>query len=98
MKRAAILLFLISMVVGGLLIYSTRHARNDLYEYCTTRAFGWPFPWRIDHCECDGQGGLTEFPPSTLAKNSCAVILFATVTTSILLAAWFPFRRPSGGG
>ena len=83
MKRPTIFAFLLSVLLGGLTVYSLRHTRNDFYEYCTTRAFGWPFAWRIDNCECDGQGGLTECPASTLAMNSGAVLCFGIVTTSL---------------
>lgn len=83
MKRATILVFLISVLAAALLVYSWRHTQNGTYEHCTTRAFGWPFPWRIDNCECDGKGGLTEFPSSALAMNSGAVIAFATVAASL---------------
>ncbi len=26
--------------------------RNDFWESCTTKAYGFPFPWYIDHCLC----------------------------------------------
>ena len=83
MKRPPIFVFAISVLLGGLIVYSLRHTRNDWYEFCTTRAFGWPFAWRIDNCECDGQGGLTEFPSSTLALNSGMVVAFGIVTASL---------------
>ena len=83
MKRPTIFVFLISVLLGGLIVYSLRHTRNDWYEFCTTRAFGWPFAWQIDNCERDGQGGLKEFPSSTLAMNSGAVLGFGIVTACL---------------
>lgn len=26
---------------------------NVFFEYCTTKAHGFPFPWRMDYCECE---------------------------------------------
>lgn len=83
MKRPTIFVFLFSVLLGGLVVYSLRHSRNDWYEFCTTKAFGWPFAWQIDNCECDGQGGRTEFPSSTLALNLGVVIGFGIVTASL---------------
>lgn len=83
MKRPTIFVFLLSLLLVGFSVYSLRHTRNDFYEFCTTKAFGWPFAWRIDNCECDGQGGLTEFPSSTLAMNSGAVLAIGIVTASL---------------
>jgi len=27
--------------------------RNGQYEFCTTRAYGHPFPWYVDYCLCE---------------------------------------------
>jgi len=26
--------------------------RNGFFEFCTTKAYGYPFPWYVDHCLC----------------------------------------------
>lgn len=65
--------------VGGAYMYSQRNARNDVYEVCTTRAYGWPYPWKIENCECDGKGGLTELDPSAHYWNGGIVLLSALV-------------------
>ncbi len=45
-------------VVFGFLVIASLFAvvswvRNPFFEFCTTRAYGWPLPWRIDYCPCD---------------------------------------------
>ena len=77
------IVFLLTVLLGSLLVYSLRQTQNGLEEFCTTKAFGWPFAWQIDNCECDGRGGLTEFPSSALAMNSGAVLAFGVVTASL---------------
>lgn len=83
MKRPTIFIFLVSVLLSSLIVYSLRHTRNDWYEFCTTHAFGWPFAWRIENCECDGQGGLVEVPPSALALNSGVVVAFGIATAGM---------------
>lgn len=93
MKPLTILVFLLSLLLGGWIVYSLRDTRNGWYEFCTTRAYGWPFAWRIDNCECDGQGGLTESPTSSLIMNLGAILAFGF--TNDRLAARFLRRRHS---
>ena len=75
--KIIIFVFLLSALTGGAYVYSRRDARNGDYEFCTTRAYGWPFATRIDHCECDGRGGLTEHLAAAKYWNAGAVLLFA---------------------
>lgn len=77
MKSVPLVIFLTSLLVGSLLLYSQRHARNDYFEYCTTKAYGLPYPWRIENCPCDGRGGLTEHPTEAKLWNGMAVLMFA---------------------
>ena len=35
------------------LMLTTLSRRNDAFEFCTTRAFGFPFPWRVEWCLCE---------------------------------------------
>jgi len=39
------------------LMLSTLSHRNDAFEFCTTRAFGFPFPWRVEWCLCEPPAG-----------------------------------------
>ena len=38
----------------GLLAVSlaTLGVHNDVFEFCTTQAYGLPLPWRFEWCEC----------------------------------------------
>jgi hypothetical protein len=79
MKFVAIAIFVLTLLVSGSYVYSQRNARNSFGEFCTTRVYGWPFPTRIENCECDGHGGLTEFPPHARLWNAGAVLIFSMV-------------------
>ncbi len=92
MKRSTIIVFLLAVLLGWLAVHSLRHTRNDWYEFCTTQAFGWPFAWQIDHCLCDGEGGLTEHPVSSFALNSGIVLVFG-LTASGLYGAFGKLRK-----
>jgi hypothetical protein len=45
---------------------------NDFFQFCTTKAYGWPAPWRIDYCECEG--AKTVYPASGKFMNAGAVV------------------------
>ena len=59
-----------------LALFST--ARNDFWEYCTTKAYGFPMPWYIDHCLC----GKGQFAVNPLF---CSINLMLWVGSSLLL-------------
>jgi hypothetical protein len=84
MKLVTLAVFLLSLLVSGGYVHSQRNARNNLFEYCTTKAHGWPYPWRIDNCPCDGCGGLKEFPPEAKLWNGGAVLLLSGMTAGAL--------------
>jgi hypothetical protein len=69
MKFSRRVIFPAALVASAASLFFFRSTRNDFFEYCTTRAYGLPLPWRIDNCECDGQGGLTEYPISYAVIN-----------------------------
>jgi hypothetical protein len=92
-KPLTIFVFLLSLLLGGLIVYSLRDARNGWYEFCTTQTYGWPFAWRIENCECDGQGGQTEFPSSTLAMNSGAILAFGLANARLVGLLFGPTKR-----
>lgn len=88
MKSATLGIFLASLLAGSLLVYSQRNARNDYFEYCTTKAYGFPYPWLIENCPCDGRGGLTEYPTQAKLWNAMAALALAGVFSgSSLLVA-----------
>jgi hypothetical protein len=49
---ARTLVFMIVLWAEGLLLYHLRDYKSN--DYCTAYSYGWPYPWRIDNCECDG--------------------------------------------
>lgn len=51
----------------GILLVATAEAENDIFQFCTTKAFGWPAPWRIEYCLCEGGGTLR--PASSRVVN-----------------------------
>ena len=61
----------VSSTIWSLLILGasigTTHFRNDFFEYCTTKAYGFPFPWYMNHCLCDRDA--LSIPPFYVALN-----------------------------
>ena len=57
---------LATTAVGTLLVL-TAGAENDIFQFCTTTAYGGPAPWRIEYCLCEGGG--TVRPASSRAVN-----------------------------
>jgi hypothetical protein len=83
--RKQILISAIAMLAVGALIGVTSQAENDLYQFCTTKAYGWPVPWIIEYCLCEGE--KTVFPLSSIVINLTAIFasgLFAFLVTGIL--------------
>jgi hypothetical protein len=52
--KAALVAGLIAMLVAGAIVTSLAKSENLCYEFCTTKAYGWPTPWKIEYCECEG--------------------------------------------
>lgn len=50
MRRSRTTLFLASLLLA--VSASTVFVRNGFFEFCTTSAYGFPFPWKIDYCPC----------------------------------------------
>ncbi|MGJ8696205.1 MAG: hypothetical protein ACSHYF_07795 [Verrucomicrobiaceae bacterium] len=76
MKRKLMVFFLV-VVVGGVVLFSLKGGRNLFFEYCTTKAYGFPFPWKIENCECDGRGGETVYPLGNRVINVGFVVMSA---------------------
>lgn len=66
LSRRLIRAALAAGVAGGVLLL-TAGAENDFFQFCTTKAYGWPAPWRIEYCLCGGGG--TVRPASSRAVN-----------------------------
>jgi hypothetical protein len=50
-------------ITAGLItavMLSTLPQRNEAFEFCTTRAFGFPFPWRVEWCLCERESNWPE--------------------------------------
>ena len=89
MKRLTSSLKLKALCALGLLAASlgTIGVRNDLFEFCTTKAYGFPFPWYYDWCLCERNS-----PP--ISPVSCAFnIVFVMVGSFPLAAVLQRFRR-----
>jgi len=75
---------LIGLIASATALFALRHSRNGFFEYCTTTAYGMPFPWEIDHCPCDGRGGLIEHPVWASVLNIGSALLAAYVVSRVL--------------
>ena len=65
--RDGLRLPIIMMLIVGSLVALMARSENDYFQSCTTKAYGWPTPWRIDNCECEG--GQTIYPPLNATIN-----------------------------
>jgi hypothetical protein len=81
MKRVLPSLKLTCVCTAILLIASLAsiHSRNGAFEFCTTRAYGFPCPWFYQWCECEN--GSWPVNPLSVAAN-----LFLCVAAGFLLA------------
>jgi len=74
-----LLVFLASLTLGGVALYLMRDTENIGFEYCTTKAYGLPYAWRIDNCLCDGKGGQTVYPSIAPWVNYSSVLFGSLV-------------------
>ena len=58
---------IIAMAVAGSVVLGLAKRENDFFQFCTTKAYGWPAPWKIDYCECEGS--KTTYPASSKILN-----------------------------
>jgi len=61
-KKRYVIFSILTISISIILCVHFSQNRNDWFEYCTTRAYGLPFPWIIENCLCDGRGGQTTYP------------------------------------
>ena len=77
-KRECVILA-VTLAVTSVPFLAFCTARNDFWECCTTKAYGFPMPWYIDHCLCGtGQPAVNPL--------FCFVNIVLWVGASLLLA------------
>lgn len=52
--QAALLAGIAASMTTGAIEALLANVENDFFQFCTTKAYGWPTPWKIDYCECEG--------------------------------------------
>ena len=64
-------------------------APNYSVDYCTTKGYGFPFLWRVDHCLCN-QGKVVYHPLGVVGN-----LLVSTVAAAAVVAVrrWSRTRR-----
>lgn len=60
-----------AIITAGVIETALAKTENDLFQFCTTKAYGWPTPWKIDYCECED--AKTTFPASSRIENLSAL-------------------------
>lgn len=70
------------MIAVTALIAATANIENDFFQFCTTKAYGWPAPWKIEYCLCEGE--RTVFPLSSIIINTAMVFATGVVTFFIV--------------
>ena len=52
--KAGLIAGILAIIAAGTIEAALAKAKNDFFQFCTTKAYGWPAPWKIDYCECEG--------------------------------------------
>jgi len=63
---------IVGVLAVGLIEVAFAKTENDFFQFCTTKAYGWPAPWRIDYCECEG--ARTTYPITGKIVNLSAIV------------------------
>ena len=63
---------LIAIIAVGTIEAMLANKENDSFQFCTTKAYGWPAPWKIAYCECEG--GETIYPKLSVLVNLSTII------------------------
>ena len=69
--KAGMLAGIVGVMAIELIEVVLAKTENDFFQFCTTKAYGWPAPWRIDYCECEG--AKTAYPTTSAIVNLSAV-------------------------
>lgn len=56
---------------------------NFSVEYCTTKGYGFPFAWRVDHCLCSG-GKIAYHPLGAVGNLLTSAVAAAAVSAALL--------------
>ena len=72
----------ISFLITLILVVLFRNERNPFSEFCTTRAYGYPFPIKMAYCECEG--GVTVFFPNEFIIGNLILIVVIAYVLSII--------------
>ena len=74
--------YIISFLITLIPIVLYKNERNTSAEFCTTRAYGWPFPIKMEYCECNG--GVTVSPPNEFIIGNLILIVVIAYVLSII--------------
>jgi hypothetical protein len=74
---------------------ATLRLENRYFEFCTTKAFGWPAPWRWQWCLCE-QGSWTGQPGWWLVNVVFAALAGLLLAVLLKLGWSFVGRQPAG--
>ena len=72
---ATMRVILICLVISCVAAAALAPLRNVAFEFCTTRTHGYPLPWRVDNCLCDGKGGQAIYPVLHAGVNAYLLLL-----------------------
>ncbi|MCP3924709.1 MAG: hypothetical protein GY714_19205 [Desulfobacterales bacterium] len=74
--------WLYSIIISGLIFTVCLNIRNSYFEFCTTKAYGFPFPWKIDYCICEG--GKTVLSKGAVIGNATVFIVLSLILVWII--------------
>jgi hypothetical protein len=81
---------IVAIVSVGAIEAVLANAENDFFQFCTTKAYGWPAPWKIDYCECEG--ARTTYPAISKIMNFTAIAV-SGIAGSVLFGGISLLRR-----
>ena len=58
-------------------------APNYSVDYCTTKGYGFPFLWRVDHCLCN-KGEIIYHPLGVVGNLLVSTVAAAAVAVALL--------------
>ena len=81
---------IVAIVAVGAIEAVLANTENDFFQFCTTKAYGWPAPWKIDYCACEG--ARTTYPAISKIMNFTAIAV-SGIAGSVLFGGISLLRR-----
>ena len=81
-----------AIVLTAVIEVALAGVENEIFQFCTTKAYGWPTPWKMDYCPCEG--AVTTYPKIHWIVNFSSV--FGSGLAAFLLVRGIARPLPAG--